>query len=143
MMQYLQEHHVITLATFGDEGVWATAVFYVNIDTNIYFLSARHTRHSKNIATNPHVAGAIQEDYSAWESIKGVQLEGHCTLITGQERDDAIAAYAQKFPIIGPDAPPQIANALDKIGWYKLTPTRLYFIDNSKGLGHRDLLIDN
>ena len=27
---------------------------------------------------------------------------------------------------------------LAKIAWYRLLPTRMYFIDNSKGFGHRD-----
>ena len=29
-------------------------------------------------------------------------------------------------------------NALAKVNWYQLQPERLYFIDNSLGLGHRD-----
>ena len=47
-LAYIQTHQVMTLATIGDEGVWATAVFYANIDFNLYFLSAPHTRHAQN-----------------------------------------------------------------------------------------------
>ena len=35
------------------------------------------------------------------------------------------------------EAPAQIVRAMSKIGWYKVQPTRLYFIDNSQGFGHR------
>ncbi len=137
VLDYLEAHNVLSLATYGDEGVWSTAVYYVNDGYNLYFLSAPHTRHSKSIATNPQVAATIQKNYSNWEEIKGIQLEGQCIRIPQEESQVIIDLYAQKFPIIGPEAPPQIANALDKIGWYQITPTRLYFIDNSKGLGHR------
>ncbi|MCB8944133.1 MAG: pyridoxamine 5'-phosphate oxidase family protein [Ardenticatenaceae bacterium] len=138
VLAYLAAHHVVTLATQGVEGVWGTAVFYVNDGFNLYFLSAPHTRHSQNIAQNSRVAATIQEDYQEWTAIKGIQLEGHCTLLAGDEREAAINRYATKFPIIGDDAPPQIAQAMSKIGWYKIVPTRLYFIDNALGLGHRD-----
>ena len=141
VLAYLAAHNVVTVATQGPSGVWAAAVFYVNHGFNLYFLSAPHTRHSQNIGENTAVSATIHEDYHEWTAIKGIQLEGHCTLLTGDERQTAVTHYATKFPIIGADAPPQIAQALDKIGWYKIVPTRLYFIDNSLGLGHRDLVI--
>ncbi|MEM7348148.1 MAG: pyridoxamine 5'-phosphate oxidase family protein [Chloroflexota bacterium] len=137
-VMYLHNHNVMTLATHGVEGPWGAAVFYSNEGFTLYFLSAPHTRHSQNIAQNPAVAITIQEDYKAWAEIKGIQLEGQAHLLEGKEREQAIERYSHKFPIIGPDAPPQIAKAMNKIGWYKVVPTRLYFIDNSLGLGHRD-----
>lgn len=142
-LSYLEKHTVMSLATFGTKGVWSAALYYVNEKSTLYFLSAPHTRHSQNIAANPQVAVTIQENYTNWEEIKGIQLEGLCTLVLEQEHQAIIDLYAQKFPIIGDDAPPQIAKALNKIGWYQIVPTRLYFIDNSKGLGHRELIIDN
>ena len=35
-------------------------------------------------------------------------------------------------------APAEIAQPMADIRWYSIVPDRLYFIDNSKGLGHRD-----
>jgi uncharacterized protein YhbP (UPF0306 family) len=141
VLDYLAAHNVVTVATQGAEGLWAAAVFYVNEGFNLYFLSAPHTRHSRNLAGNTAVAATIQEDYQEWTAIKGIQLEGHCTLLGGPEREGAIVRYAAKFPIIADTAPPQVAQAMNKIGWYKIVPARLYFIDNSLGLGHRDLVI--
>ena len=37
----------------------------------------------------------------------------------------------------GGDAPPEIANALEKISWFEISVEKLLFIDNSKGLGYR------
>lgn len=139
-LAYLQNHNVMTLATTGPEGLWAAAVFYVNNDFTLYFLSAPTTRHSQNIAAQPGVAATIQEDYKDWPEIKGIQLEGQAQRLEGVERAAAITRYGLKFPIVGnlAQAPAQIVKAMSKIAWYKVTPERLYFIDNSLGLGHRD-----
>jgi uncharacterized protein YhbP (UPF0306 family) len=135
-LQYLQTHQVMTLATLGKDGVWATAVFYTNAAFDFYFLSAGHTRHAQNFTHQPHIAATIQEDYLDWPTIQGIQLEGNVQQLTGAGQLKAIAKYTKKFPFLA-NATPQIAAALTKVNWYRLTPTRLYFIDNTKGLGHR------
>ena len=140
VQDYLHAHHVATLATVGSEGVWAAAVFYVNDGFKIYFLSSPASRHCQNLAHNAHVAVTIQEDYADWPDIKGVQIEGISSEITGAEEDRARKLYGQKFEVFGKasQAPMAIAKALSKVRWYKVVPTRLFFIDNSAGFGHRD-----
>lgn len=137
---YLRSHHVLTLATTGPEGVWAAAVFYVNDGFTFYFLSAPASRHSRNLALNPRVAGTIQEDYSDWPQIKGVQFEGEARRIQGAEQAKTLGLYGLKFAVVGQlhQAPPEIVKAMDKVAWFKVVPSRLYFIDNSLGFGHRD-----
>ena len=139
-LTYLENHNVMTLATTGPEGLWAAAVFYVNHGFTLYFLSAPTTRHSQNIAAQPGIAATIQEDYKDWPQIKGIQLAGKAHRLQGAERAAAIARNGVKFPLIGnlSRAPAQIVQAMSKIAWYKVEPKRLYFIDNSLGLGHRD-----
>lgn len=133
--EYLSSHNVLCLATATRDTPWVSPVFYAVHAGKLVFLSAPHTRHAKNIDKNPTVSASVQNDYSNWQGIKGVQLQGRCTLLADTE--DVIEAYSGKFPVTGKDAPPQIAKALDKIGWYELTIELFYFIDNSKGLGHR------
>lgn len=135
---YLREHHVVTLATMSDDGPWASAVFYVPDGLDLIFLSAPHTRHARNFERG--VAGAIQENLDDWQSLKGVQLEGQCEVLKDEERHAAIEIYAQRFPVTGPDAPTEIAAALDKVNFYRLKSDRILFIDNARGLGHRDTL---
>jgi uncharacterized protein len=136
-LQYLQSHQVMTLATTGPEGIWAAAVFYVNDNFDLIFLSAGHTRHGRNLDTHPQVAATIQEDYSDWPTIQGIQLEGKVYRLTGDEQETAVRHYRHKYPFIA-TAEPAIQSALQRVNWYRLTPERLYFIDNSRGLGHRD-----
>jgi uncharacterized protein YhbP (UPF0306 family) len=137
---YLRDHHVATLATFGSEGLWAAAVFYVYDGDALLFLSSPTSRHCLNLAQNPHVAVTIQEDYSDWLEIKGVQIEGVASEISGVEEEKARKLYGQKFSVVGmlPLAPSAIVKALAKVRWYKIVPQRLYFIDNSLGLGNRE-----
>ena len=136
-LAYLETHQVMTLATVGEQGVWAAAVFYVNDGFNLYFISASHTRHVQNIQLNPQVSATIQEDYRGWSEIKGIQLEGNVTALRGERQRHAEKRYIEKYPFLK-RAPLKIQTAFKKISWYELVPTRLYFIDNSKGFGHRD-----
>ncbi len=136
-LAYLANHQVMTVATTGPQGVWAAAVFYVNDGFDLIFLSAGHTRHGQNITAVPHVAATIQEDYQDWQDIQGIQLEGRVSLLTGVSRETAISRYLQKYPFLA-SADEKMQAALAQVNWYLLRPERLYFIDNSLGLGHRD-----
>lgn len=136
-LAYLANHQVMTLATTGPYGVWAAAVFYVNDGFDLIFLSAGHTRHSKNLTAVPHVAATIQEDYRDWQKIQGIQLEGQVSLLTDVSRETSISRYLKKYPFLA-NADEKMQAALAQVNWYLLQPKRLYFIDNSLGLGHRD-----
>lgn len=140
-LDYLREHHVMTLATHGAAGPWAAAVFYVSDGFTLYFLSAPSTRHASDIAANPHVAATIQEDYDDWARIRGVQLEGNACRLAGDEAAYARRLYGAKYPIVAGPSPAAIAVALAKVHWYRVVPERLYFVDNSAGFGHRDRII--
>jgi uncharacterized protein len=137
---YLGAHHVMTLATHGVEGPWASAVFYANDGASLIFLSAPGTRHCRNLAQDSRCAATIQEDCNDWKRIKGIQLEGRVVQLQGDEEKRARHLYGEKFPIVGAAAviPPAIVEALARVRWFRLTPERLHFIDNSKGFGHRD-----
>jgi uncharacterized protein YhbP (UPF0306 family) len=135
-LAYLGQCNVMTLATYGPEGLWAAAVFYASQEFALYYLSAGHTRHSLNIAANPRVAATIQKDYAGWQEIRGIQLEGDVQQLAGAAREQAVARYLAKYPFIT-EADPEVWEALQAVNWYRLTPRRLYLIDNSRGLGRR------
>ena len=138
--RYLRDHNVATLATSSSGNLWAAAVFYVSDGYTLYFLSSPTSQHCLNLAVNPHVALTIQEDYADWLEIKGVQMEGVVSELSGTEEERARKLYGEKFPVVGmlAQAPAAIVKALAKVRWYKVVPLSLYFIDNSAGLGHRD-----
>ena len=101
---YLREHHVMTLATSGDEGPWAAAVFYVHEGNALYFLSAPTSRHCRNLAKNPRVSATIQEDTSDWKAIKGIQMEGIASRLSGDQEERIRRLYGAKFPLVAESA---------------------------------------
>ena len=139
-LAYLRDHNVLNLATSGPEGIWSAAVFYANEGFALYFLSAATSRHSRNIAGNPDVAGTVHEDYRDWPKIKGIQFEGAAAQLDGEEKEHAVRQYGKKFPDISEPgtAPKEIAAALVHVAWYRVRPKRIYFIDNALGFGHRE-----
>jgi hypothetical protein len=141
-LAYLHAHHVMTLATCGSDGPWAAPVFYACDGATLLFLTAQTTRHGRDLAADARVAAAVTEDYSEWSEIRGVQLEGLARALDGAERDAAIALFAQRHPVVRQPLA-VVAQALLRVTWYRLTPSRLFFCDNSQGFGHRDDIILN
>ena len=138
---YLKNHNVLSLATCNGLQPWVAPVFYAVHADKLVFLSAPHTRHCKNLTANTFVAGSIQEDYSDWSEIKGFQLQGQVQQVSSERLSDCIAAYSKKFPVTGVHAPAEISEALARILWFELTVQQIHFVDNSRGLGHRDELV--
>jgi hypothetical protein len=135
---YLSQHHVMTLATQGDDGPWAAALFYVRDGDDLIFLSSPSSRHCRDLALQPRCAATIQSDAGDWRSIQGIQIEGFVSELQGGERTRAEQLYGERFPFVRPGkAPPAIVVALARVRWYRLRISRLYFIDNQRGFGQR------
>lgn len=148
VLRYLHDHNTVTISTYGEDGPWATALFYVNDGFKLYFLSNPTSIHCKNIVEYPHVAATINEDYHDWREIKGVQLNGTAELVTSRrEKASAFALYVKKFPFVAEffSSPAQITRAMfSKVSsttWYKVVPQRVFFVDNKQGFGHREEVV--
>ena len=136
--EFVARHHVMTLATQGSEGPWAAALFYVPDGDGLVFLSAPGSRHGRDIALQPRCAATIQGQEQDWSAIRGIQLEGVAATLEGAERERARQLYAGRFSFVRPgNAPDAILRALARVQWYRLAIARLFFIDNSRGLGQR------
>lgn len=139
---YLESHHVMTLATTGEDGPWASAVFYVNTDFNLYFFTEKNTRHGRNLAANPLVAAAIHEDYHDWREIKGIQLQGEAVPVGPVEKARVIALFTRKFPSLSVFlANKKTADIVARAQVYKLVPAEIWYLDNQKGFSARQKLI--
>ncbi len=148
ILAYLENHNTLSLATEKQGAPHAATVFYVNIGFDIYFLSSPSTRHGEYLTHNPRASATIDEDYSNWLLIKGIQMEGLVTDVGGIMGSGRIAlAYVMKFPTVkdflfSPHKLDNlIAGKISGVGFYKLTPERIFFIDNEKGFGKREELV--
>ena len=148
ILAYLREHNSATIATCGPDGAWAAAVFYVHDeDLTLFFLTDPATRHGRDMAANGQVAATIQEDYHDWRRIKGIQLVGTAELVTGPlELARAWRLYLAKFPFVKDflGAPGEFLDAyagkMGKVRFYRLTPSKMWFSDNERHFGKRDVL---
>jgi uncharacterized protein YhbP (UPF0306 family) len=128
----------MTLSTQGSDGPWAAAVFYVENGDSLVFLSSPNSRHGRNLAQDPRCAATIHSETDDWNCIQGIQIEGSVSELDGEERAHAQQRYGERFPFARPiGAPPAIVLALLRVRWYRLVIVRLYFVDNQRGLGHR------
>ncbi|MBD3806449.1 MAG: pyridoxamine 5'-phosphate oxidase family protein [Sulfuricurvum sp.] len=74
---FLQEHHVLNLATQG-ERLWCCSMFYAyDSDTSSFIVASdEETEHMANIASNPHVAGTVALETKTVGRIQGIQFSG-------------------------------------------------------------------
>ena len=145
ILDYMQAHNTMTLATCVNDVPWAATVFYASNDLRLYFFSAPDSRHCQNLTANARVAVTIQEDYHDWRQIKGIQLEGNVALLDGVlEKAKAMAVYARKYPgvikLFTDPASGVFFKAFLKVKFYCVVPQRVFYIDNEQGFGKRQEL---
>ena len=124
----------------------AAAVFYASDDLELYFLSNPGSRHGTNMAANARVSVAIHEDYREWKDIRGIQLEGRAELVRSPKRKLLFwQIYRKKFPFVDaffrPGALYEMVQAkMAGIRIYRVVPQEMFYLDNSRGFGHRERL---
>lgn len=133
---FLAEQHILSLASIGPDGSpQAANLYYAQAgDWALYFVSVPGSRHAANLARDPRVAVTIHADSQGWRDIRGLQLEGTCSRVSGARRAEAWACYIARFPFVLTDA--ALAGDLQKVDLYCITPRWLRWIDNTAGLGH-------
>jgi len=144
-LKYVADHNTVSLATTGSDGLWATTVFYANSDFTLYFLSEPKTLHVRNIVENPTIAATINEDYKDWRQIKGMQMAATCAEVSGKrELARALATYVKKYPFVTQFLSPgqllrgmQVAGKALDVRLYRVSPTRVLYIDNERGFSNR------
>jgi len=165
VLDYLSQHNTMTLATVHNNSPWATSLFYANKGFTLYFISNPNVcLHCQNIAANSRVAVTIDENYSLnslddWRKVKGIQLEGTAEmLVTEEEISQAVEVYVRKYPFVSLYLKsivsfPRVVSFLETMAkklnlvpdfaasaenrFYKVTPTRVWFVDNETSFEKR------
>jgi uncharacterized protein YhbP (UPF0306 family) len=136
--EFLANHTTMTLATVAEDGrPQAASLFYAEMeDLSLVYLSEKKVRHSQNLQRDARAAATVYADGQRWEEIQGLQIEGTCHSLAGQEAEAARAAYVKKFPFI--QANVLIAAALKISTFYQLTPEWIRLTDNRQRFGHKE-----
>ncbi len=144
ILQILEKHNTLTLATCRGGLPWAASLFFASDDDlNLYFVSDHRTRHAADIAADGRVVATVNPDCGRWDEVRGLQIRGRAVKVTGAKRDAALQAYLEKYSDIQRlfHAPASacekvIAERLGDAHFYRVTPEWVRIIDNSKGFGH-------
>ena len=140
---FLDAHHVVSLATCGPDGPHAATVFYVRDGLALLWVSDPNSRHSAELAADARVAATVAPDYFEFDDILGVQISGRAHAIAdASERANAELMLQARYPSLKrmSEGLPTLREAYERAKFYRLEPTRLVLIDNSRGFGHKDTL---
>lgn len=119
----LDKGYFLSLATLDDGGLWVSDVFYVADENwNIYWLSARNTRHSKAIEHNPDVAGTITISTTPQDPSEALQIVGRAEKVDEEQNGEVEKLFLQKR---GKEKKTEASRYNNGQAWYKLTPTKM------------------
>ena len=124
--KFIQEHHVLTLATSLQDELSACSLFYAyepKLQVFI-FASATDTTHIKHILQKPYIAGNILLETQTVGKIQGVQFQGECSEV---EDERLRKHYFSSFPY---------AKALLPKLW-KIEVNSFKMTDNKLGFGKK------
>src|SRR3989304_3279380 len=136
--EYLQGHHICTLATATKAGTpHASAFWYASEGLDLYLAVDERSTTAHNLSENPYVAGAIYADSADWRpgrsppipggaagaappspaggrQASSLHFQGRAVLLTTPgERTRAIEVFGRKFPeTTMPDVP--------SVRWYRV-----------------------
>ncbi len=130
VLDYIQRHGTITLATASPAGVPRASTFlYVSEGPTLYFWTRPTTITAKQIEQNPIVAFTIDHYTEDLNQTQGVQGIGECSvLLSGEQIARVAALFGEKFPTLSP-------GSTMSISFFRITPTELQFIDNTGSAG--------
>jgi len=101
IISFINEHHILTLATANNNKPYCASCFYVYIeDKNMFVITSDFTtKHIKDVEKQNIVAGAIALETTMIGKIQGIQFTGIMKLLTENDLKIANKAYINKFPL--------------------------------------------
>ena len=129
IVDFISEHHVLTLATSFEEEPWCASCFYVYMpeDNCFVFTSDFNTRHIQQASHNIYVAGNIVLETSVVGKVQGVQFQGIISQPQNEQYEKAKKAYLKRFPV---------AMLMDTTLW-AVDLTHIKLTDNRLGFGRK------
>jgi len=99
-IDFIEEHHVLTLSTAKDNQAYTANCFYVYLAENkmFVFTSDKDTRHGKEMVLNPNVAANIVLETKSVGKIQGLQILGRVEELQNQDLKIGKKAYLKKYP---------------------------------------------
>ena len=140
---FLDEHHVMSLATLGPGGPHAANLFYARDGLALVWVSDADSQHSLNLVAAPLVAVTVAQDYSDFAGIRGLQMTGTARHVKGaDERSRLLGLLETRYPFLKQlaSAPAKLREAYARTAVYRFEPARIVLIDNTRSFGHKEIL---
>ena len=100
IIDFINDHHLLTLATSNEDVPYCCNAFYVFDEGRIalIFSSDTTTKHAQDFIENPKVAAGISLETKAVGKIQGVQLLGEIIELKGDDLEKASKQYLKAYP---------------------------------------------
>ena len=99
IIHFLNEHHLLTLATSQNDKPYCCNLFYVydQVSNQLIFSTETKTKHAQDFITNTNVAGSVALETKNVSKIQGVQLLGTIQELKGERLKIAKEQYIKAF----------------------------------------------
>jgi nitroimidazol reductase NimA-like FMN-containing flavoprotein (pyridoxamine 5'-phosphate oxidase superfamily) len=138
--------YVCTVATCGAGLPHAVSLLYAHSGFHLYWLSDPTSIHSRHIdaETRTPVAAVIAAEHTDFNDIRGLQMLGFAQRLSEpKDVDEAKRLLIDRYPYLSESGarPAEITAALRRAAFYCFSPTRITWIDNTKGLGTKTIFV--
>jgi len=129
IVEFIHEHHVLTLATVEENTPWCSNCFYTYLEEEncFVFTSDDETKHARHAMSNANVAGSVVLETTLVGKIQGIQFTGIMERPGTDLLKKAKKAYLKKFPYA----------ALMKTSLWVLNLNHIKMTDNRLGFGKK------
>lgn len=129
IVDFINEHHVLSLATALENRPYTSNCFYVFLpkENAFIFTSDPETTHGKQMLENKNVSLNIFLETKAVGKIQGLQITGEVKVLTSEEEKKAKMSYLKEYPF-----------AILKLEtMWKVYPNFMKLTDNRLGFGKK------
>lgn len=129
IVEFINEHHVLTLATTTENNPWCANCFYVYLEKENCFVytSDDKTKHVHDVSYNNKVAGSVVLETKTVGKIQGIQFRGTMVKPEKELEVKVKKVYLKKFPYA----------VLMKTTLWILKPNYIKMTDNRLGFGKK------
>ena len=126
IVDFIHEHHVLTLATCNENNAWCSNCFYVYMEEEncFVFTSDDNTKHVQDVLINSKVAGSVVLETKTVGKIRGIQFTGIMERPVKEMKLKVKMAYLKRFPYA---ALMKTSLWILKVNYIKMTDNRLGF----------------
>jgi uncharacterized protein YhbP (UPF0306 family) len=129
---HLPTQNVMQLATCVDDQPWVCNVHYCHDEVlNLYWISDKSSRHSKEIAQNPKASVVIKihENTAAEPYLIGISIEGKASVITDEKQKHIAAKLYIAKHATRQDFIDKVMDDSNGFAFYCLTSTKFVLFD--------------